>query len=141
MPNFPQTHEDAANVLSLARASRDQQKCRKLDLRLELHQVVVRQKVMNRRGGDEPQGQDNGNLQILYRQLSEVNEKLAEAEQDIGLIRFVIRKRGFPLEFGIEYHGAIGKSIPADVADDDNASELDNASAIPSNFGADSSDD
>ena len=126
---FPETAEDAANILALARASMDERKYHKLAAQLAIQQVMLLLRVVRRKGGDEQQQQ--GDLPKLYSDLASASRSLTDAHRDVGLVSSVVRRKGFALEYGPEYHG----HAPDTHIDDD--TDLDTASAVPSNFGVD----
>ena len=129
MTGFPETAEDAANILALARASRDERKCHKVAARLAIQQVMILLQVVRRKGGDEQRQQ--GDLPKLHSDLANASRSLSDAHHDIGLVSSIVRRKGFALEYGPEYHG----HAPDTPVDDDVG--LDTASVVPSNFGAD----
>jgi hypothetical protein len=129
LPDYPTTSEEASIILSIARAGKDERVTRQLVLRLALHQIIKQVKALAIRGGDMEQEQaDAGSLQ---HDLSAAAEDVREAEQDLGLIRSLVRRKGFPLEFDVEHR----KSRPNSPPVNSNRDLSMTPSPVPSDFG------
>jgi hypothetical protein len=126
---FPETVEDAANTLELVRTHRDELRCYETGKRLAVKQAMILIKLTRRIGGDEQE--QHNTLTEIRNDLASAARDVFKADSDIGLISSVVRRKGFPLQFGPEYHGHGPPEFNAEVDTDP-----DDVSAVSSNFGA-----
>jgi hypothetical protein len=100
LPDYPQTVEEASIILSIARAGKNERVTRQVVLQLTLHQVIKEVKGLAIRGCDKEEKQAYAGS--LQHDLSAAAQELREAEQDLGLVRSLVRRKGFPLEFDVQ---------------------------------------
>jgi hypothetical protein len=131
LPDYPKTVEEASIILSIARAGKDERVTRQLVLRLTLHQIIKQVKGLAIRGCDK--GQEQADAGSLQHDLSAAAVDLREAEQDLGVVRSLVRRKGFPLEFDVML---MRNSPPVNGTGDINPTSLSmTPSPVPSNFG------
>ena len=130
-PGFPETIEESANVLALARTTRDLRKCHKLAVQLAIRRIVVLLQILKRQDNLERRAKAAARLLKLQNGLETATLKLFHADRDVGLVSSVVRKKGFPVEFARDYRGY--KSTIEDGGMDD--SQV--GSPAPSDFGVD----
>jgi hypothetical protein len=100
IPNFPETPEDAADLLNLVRSSREECNHRKLAVELAVHQIAIQLKVLQRKSfSDSSVATTTNDLQALQQELSELDEELMNADEEVGVIRGLINRKGLPVEF------------------------------------------
>jgi hypothetical protein len=110
---FPQTTEDAADLLAMARSSRVERKYRKLAAEEAVRQGDIQLQVLSRNASDDTMV-GIGDLQVLRHELSKATKKLLEADEDVAVARSMIRMKGLPLEFGSEF-GPEYQSHPVNI--------------------------
>lgn len=114
---FPQTIEDAADLLAMARSSRVERKYWKLAAEEAVHQGDVQLQVLSRNASDDTMVGIR-DLQVLRHELSKATKKLLEADEDVAVACSMICMKGLPLEFvGPEYQSHPVNSIPYAISD------------------------
>jgi hypothetical protein len=84
------------------------------------------------RGRDRAQQQ--ADAQAVQRDLTATAQGLREAEEDLGLIRSIVRRKGLPLEFDPEYRLPKHDPYPTGERDDDNSDDQPTVTHTSSNL-------
>jgi hypothetical protein len=127
LPNFPETAEDAASLLDIARGRREECHCLKLAAEHAVRQSRIELQLISRQTtNDSEVHQVVGHLQTLQGDLEKSQIELSNADDDVGGVRSLIRRKGFPVEFGVGNWGPVDRRPnPGQVSDtssDDNHS-------------------
>jgi hypothetical protein len=127
LPDFPDTAEEAADLLGIARSSREERSCRKLATEHAVHQGARELQALNRRHPDlqiiESSLED---LKTLQEELAATSAHLVESDREIGVVRSLITHKGLPLHFESPYRTVdpeLGQTTP-DSDDGDIHSEI-----------------
>jgi len=110
LPGFPQTDEDAENILRFVRSQRDECRLTKEAAEQALHQCILQIQVLQRTP-------DTYNATVLrladlerrQETLAQAEEALAAAELRVGAVRDLLRRKVLPLIFP---HGAGFRGFP-----------------------------
>ena len=102
-PGFPETEEDAANILTIVRHHYALHENRRDAASFAITLSRLEQQIWHRSppGGEELTPADD--LEILQQQYSWASKELTKACMDIGRIRSVIRRKGLPMSLSLEY--------------------------------------
>jgi hypothetical protein len=100
IPDFPETSEDAADLLNLVRSSREERNHRKLAVEYAANQTAIQLKVLKRKtSSNSSVATATSDLRALQHELSKLDEELLEADQDVGVVRGLISEKGLPVAF------------------------------------------
>ena len=112
LPNFPETAEDAASLLDIARGRREECHCLKLAAEHAVRQCRIELQLTSRQTtNDSEVHQVVGHLQTLQGDLEKSQIELSNADDDVGGVRSLIRRKGFPVEFGPGNWGPVDRRI------------------------------
>ena len=96
--HFPETAEDAADILNVVRSNREACNHRKLAAEHAVHQTIVHLKVlMCKASSTEAMELLQKDLRKLYKKLLVLDKGILEADQKIGAVRTILGQRGLPV--------------------------------------------
>jgi hypothetical protein len=130
LEDFPETPEDAQDLLSIARCDREACNHRKLAVEHAVQRTITHLKVLKRKTpSDEYANLLTGDLQELYQELLKLDDELLEADKNVGAVRSTLGRKGLPVELhpGQLYEReAWGLDPPNEFQVDDSSSETSN---------------
>jgi len=130
LPDFPDTAEEAADLLGIARSSREERSCLKLATEHAVHQGARELQALNRRHPD-PQIVESSleDLKTLQEELATTSAHLVESDREIGVVRSLITHKGLPLHFEFNTVDPELRQTTPGSDDHDMQSELDSRCA------------
>ena len=126
---FPDTVEESANAIALARTSRELRRCYKVAVQLAMRKTVLLLQILKRHDYRSQERREKATTRLLKLRntLETATSKLSNADRDVGLISSFVRRKGFPVEFGAEYRGrgsgieldaVVGSDVPSPISSD-----------------------
>jgi hypothetical protein len=100
IPHFPETEDDARNLLNFVRSQREECEFRKHALEAAVHQCVLQLQVFQQKPSPQLTIQRLADLDIRREALTRATEALLQAEGRIGAVRGLIHAKSLPLIFG-----------------------------------------
>jgi hypothetical protein len=98
MPGFLETSHEADNILAMVRSRRDQESHRKMAAESAVYWCTIQQQFFESQSASKDViEQSLTQLRVLQCELSVATEDFLKARRDVGDIRALIRKRGFPV--------------------------------------------
>jgi hypothetical protein len=126
LPGYPDSEVDAADILQVVHSRREEAEHRKYAAEKAVHRCTIQLSIFERKMDEQGVSQSVGELESCRRELSCATEAVAGAEEDIGVVRVLLRKRGFSTYF----HNEGGVPLPhlptyRDDAGEDSGSDND----------------
>ena len=94
IPGFPESPEEADDLLSIAHSWRGQWNCYKLGAEHAVHQMNIFTKALQRQSCT----MDEGERLLTLRQLDRVRRELLKADAELGAARGFLRSKSLPIK-------------------------------------------
>jgi hypothetical protein len=101
LPEFPQTEQDAENILRFVRSQRDECQLIKDAAEQSVHQCILRLQILQRNAGDTNDTTILGLADLERRReaLALAEDTVAAADLRVGAVRTLLRRNALPLVF------------------------------------------
>ena len=112
-PGYPETQSDAVDILKVVHTRRDETEHQRYAAEKAVHRCIDQLTIVQKRG-DEQAAINQALVELEYCRtaLTRARGAASQADDDVGLVRSVLRRKGFPVNLDTEPPDPHGINMP-----------------------------